>query len=98
MLDQAVADECRALFSTVVGERDPLWPLHIDVARQVLAADSLLDAARSDPCCGPLCAAVAAVTYIRDVEAAVLHKLQIMASRESGVWSRYRTVWNQLLG
>lgn len=36
-LDEAVADECRALFGTVAGPGDPLWPLHVDVARQVLA-------------------------------------------------------------
>ncbi|MFD6677662.1 flagellar hook-length control protein [Rhodococcus zopfii] len=29
--------ECRELFGTVVGPEDPLWPLHLDVARQVLA-------------------------------------------------------------
>lgn len=40
-LDQAVADECRELFGTVVGEGDSLWPLHCDVARQVLAAGGL---------------------------------------------------------
>ena len=36
-LDAAVADECRELFGAVVGPTDPLWPLHVDVARQVLA-------------------------------------------------------------
>ncbi|OBG00700.1 hypothetical protein A5773_04220 [Mycobacterium sp. 852014-52450_SCH5900713] len=40
-LNQAVADECKALFGTVVGDDDPLWPLHIDVARQVLAVGGL---------------------------------------------------------
>lgn len=36
-LDAAVAEECRELFGTVAGPRDPLWPLHIDITRQVLA-------------------------------------------------------------
>jgi hypothetical protein len=40
-LNQAIADECRELFGTVVGDGDPLWPLHIDVARQVLAVGGL---------------------------------------------------------
>lgn len=40
-LNQAVADECKALFGTVIGDDDPLWPLHIDVARQVLAVGGL---------------------------------------------------------
>lgn len=40
-LDQAVANECKALFGTVVGEGDSLWPLHADVARQVLAVGGL---------------------------------------------------------
>jgi hypothetical protein len=40
-LDQAVADECKALFGTVVGEGDSLWPLHIDVCRQALALGAL---------------------------------------------------------
>ncbi|UXA10756.1 flagellar hook-length control protein [Mycobacterium sp. SMC-8] len=40
-LDQAVADECRALFGVVAGPDDPLWPLHVDIARQVLAAGGL---------------------------------------------------------
>lgn len=40
-LDQAVAKECRELFGTVLGEGDPLWPLHIDVTRQVLADGGL---------------------------------------------------------
>lgn len=37
-LAAAVAAEQRALFGTVVGPGDPLWDLHCDVARQVLAA------------------------------------------------------------
>lgn len=40
-LDQAVADECRELFGIVAGPDDPLWPLHVDIARQVLAAGGL---------------------------------------------------------
>lgn len=39
-LDQAVADECKALFGMVTG-RDSLWPLHIDVCRQALALGAL---------------------------------------------------------
>jgi hypothetical protein len=35
-LDAAVSDECRSLFGVVVGRDDPLWALHVDVARQVL--------------------------------------------------------------
>lgn len=35
------ADECRELFAAVVGPGDPLWPLHIEVTRQVLAADGI---------------------------------------------------------
>jgi hypothetical protein len=37
---QAVA-ECRELFGTVAGPDDPLWPLHIDITRQVLALDGV---------------------------------------------------------
>lgn len=40
-LDAAVADECRDLFGTVIGPADPLWPLHLDTARQVLALGGL---------------------------------------------------------
>ncbi len=40
-LDEAVADECRALFGVVAGPADPLWPLHVDVMRQALAAGAL---------------------------------------------------------
>jgi hypothetical protein len=40
-LDQAIADECRELFGTVVGPGDSLWPLHIDVCRQALALGAL---------------------------------------------------------
>jgi hypothetical protein len=36
-LGQAAADECRQLVGTVVGSTDALWPLHVDIARQVLA-------------------------------------------------------------
>jgi hypothetical protein len=41
VLDAAVADECRELFGTVVGPSDPLWSVHLDVARQVLALGGL---------------------------------------------------------
>ncbi|HTQ21972.1 flagellar hook-length control protein [Mycobacterium sp.] len=37
-LDAELAEQCRQLFGTVTGPDDPLWPLHADVARQVLAA------------------------------------------------------------
>lgn len=37
---QAVA-ECRELFGTVAGPDDPLWELHRDIARQVLALDGV---------------------------------------------------------
>jgi hypothetical protein len=40
-LDQAVADECRELFGTVTGPADALWPLQLDVCRQMLAAGAL---------------------------------------------------------
>ncbi|UVT31519.1 hypothetical protein SEA_MASK_87 [Mycobacterium phage Mask] len=36
-LDAAAAAEARALFGRVEGPDDPLWELHVDVARQVLA-------------------------------------------------------------
>jgi hypothetical protein len=36
-LDALVLDECRGLFSRVVGPGDPLWELHVEVCRQVLA-------------------------------------------------------------
>lgn len=40
-LDRVAAEECRALFGVVRGPNDPLWPLHVDVARQVLALDGV---------------------------------------------------------
>lgn len=40
-LETAAAAECRALFGTVAGPDDPLWDLHRDVARQVLALDGI---------------------------------------------------------
>ena len=36
-LDALALEECRTLFARVVGPGDPLWDLHVDVARQVLA-------------------------------------------------------------
>ena len=33
--------KCRELFGTVVGDGDPLWDLHRDIARQVLALDGV---------------------------------------------------------
>lgn len=40
-LDVAAEAECRALFGAVVGPADPLWELHVDVARQVLSLDGV---------------------------------------------------------
>lgn len=40
-LDVAAEAECRALFGMVVGPTDPLWELHVDVARQVLSLDGV---------------------------------------------------------
>jgi hypothetical protein len=40
-LDAELVDECRQLLGQVVGERDPLWPLHVDIARQVLGVGGL---------------------------------------------------------
>lgn len=40
-LEAAAAAECRALFGTVAGPDDPLWDLHLDIARQVLALDGV---------------------------------------------------------
>lgn len=36
-LDAAALAECRQLFARVAGPADPLWQLHVEVARQVLA-------------------------------------------------------------
>jgi hypothetical protein len=36
-LGRQAAAECRNLFGTVAGPGDPLWPLHVEVARAVLA-------------------------------------------------------------
>lgn len=41
VLDTAVADQCRELFGVVAGPGDPVWPLHVDIARQVLALGAL---------------------------------------------------------
>lgn len=45
-LDAELVDRCHELFGSVAGPADALWPLHVDVARQVLglggvAADEL---------------------------------------------------------
>ncbi|MGP4054135.1 flagellar hook-length control protein [Mycobacterium sp. 4D054] len=40
-LESELADECRALFGVVAGPADPLWPLHVDITRQALAAGAL---------------------------------------------------------
>jgi hypothetical protein len=40
-LEAQAAEECRQLFGTVVGRDDPLWGLHVDIARQVLAGGGI---------------------------------------------------------
>lgn len=40
-LGRAAAEECRELFGVAVGPDDPLWPLHVDIARQVLALNGV---------------------------------------------------------
>lgn len=37
----AAAAECRELFAFVAGPGDPLWEIHVEVARQVLALDGI---------------------------------------------------------
>lgn len=43
-LDAAAVAEARALFGRVEGADDPLWELHVDIARQVLAVGGGLPA------------------------------------------------------
>lgn len=43
-LDAQAATECRALFARVAGPRDPLWSLHVEVARQVLQVGGAIPA------------------------------------------------------
>ncbi|OBC03353.1 hypothetical protein A5784_14030 [Mycobacterium sp. 852013-50091_SCH5140682] len=43
-LDAAAVAEARALFGRVEGPDDPLWELHVDIARQVLAVGGGLPA------------------------------------------------------
>lgn len=40
-LNAAVVAECRELFAFVAGQGDPLWEIHVEVARQVLALDGI---------------------------------------------------------
>ncbi len=40
-LEQQTVTELRDLFGTVVGEGDPLWSLHVDIARQAIALGAL---------------------------------------------------------
>ncbi len=40
-LQATAVAECRELFGTVVGNGDPLWTLHADVARQAIALGAL---------------------------------------------------------
>lgn len=35
-LDRAVETRCRRMVGTVIGPGDALWPLHVDITRQVL--------------------------------------------------------------
>lgn len=36
-LEQTAADECQVLFGQVIGPDDPLWPVQVHVAKQVLS-------------------------------------------------------------
>ncbi|MGH3725014.1 MAG: flagellar hook-length control protein [Mycobacterium sp.] len=40
-LDSVVLSKCRELYGTVAGPGDPLWEIHVEVARQVLALDGI---------------------------------------------------------
>lgn len=40
-LQQQAVTECRELFGTVIGDGDPLWALHSDVARQAVGLGAL---------------------------------------------------------
>ncbi|UGQ43407.1 flagellar hook-length control protein [Rhodococcus aetherivorans] len=40
-IESRAADACRALVGQVGTPADPLWDLHVDIARQVLAAGGL---------------------------------------------------------
>lgn len=40
-LQEQAVTECRELFGTVIGEGDPLWTLHADVARQAVGLGAL---------------------------------------------------------
>lgn len=40
-LNAAVVAECRELFAFVAGPGDPLWDIHVEVTRQVLALDGI---------------------------------------------------------
>lgn len=41
VVEQAAEQRCRALFSTVAGPGDTLWPLHVEVARQAISLGAL---------------------------------------------------------
>ncbi len=47
-VEQAAADRCRALFGTVAGPGDPLWPLHTDTARQAISLGAFTAAELSE--------------------------------------------------
>lgn len=40
-VDAELTERCRQLFAVVVGPGDPLWPVQVDVARQVLATSGV---------------------------------------------------------
>ena len=40
-LERQTAEESRKLFGTVIGPEDPLWELHVEVTRRVLALNGL---------------------------------------------------------
>ena len=41
VVEQMAADRCGALFGSVVGPGDPVWPLQCDVARQAISLGAL---------------------------------------------------------
>lgn len=43
-LEQQAIAEARALFGTAIGPEDPIWPLQVDIARQVLAIGGAISA------------------------------------------------------
>jgi len=41
VVEQAAEQRCRALFGSVAGPGDPLWELHVEVARQAISLGAL---------------------------------------------------------